>query len=50
MGHNYTIKTGDTLGAIARRFNTTPEAIQAANPGKIKNINNIRAGDTIYIP
>ncbi len=46
----YTIKTGDTLGAIARRFGTTPEAIKRANRDKIKNINTIYAGDEIYIP
>lgn len=46
----YTIKSGDTLGSIARRYNTTPEAIKRANPGKIKNINVIYAGDEIYIP
>ncbi|WP_243641309.1 LysM peptidoglycan-binding domain-containing protein [Xylanivirga thermophila] len=29
----YVIKSGDTLYAIARRFNTTVEAIMSANPG-----------------
>ena len=46
----YTIKSGDTLGAIAYRFGTTPEAIKRANPYKIKNINKIYAGDEIYVP
>lgn len=46
----YTIKKGDTLSKIARRFGTTVKAIQAANPNKIKNVNLIIAGDTIKIP
>ena len=29
----YTVKSGDTLGAIAAQFNTTVAAIVAANPG-----------------
>ena len=50
MGRWYKIVTGDTLWAIAKTFKTTPEAIQNANPDKIPNINDIKAGDTIYIP
>lgn len=46
----YTIKKGDTLSKIAKKFGTTTKAIQAANPDKIKNVNKIYAGDKIKIP
>ena len=46
----YQIQSGDKLGVIARRYNTTVEAIQAANPGLIPNKNDITAGYYIYIP
>lgn len=45
----YTVKPGDTLGRIAKRYNTTPEAIQALNPDKIKDINMIRVGWKIRV-
>ncbi|HEX5466422.1 MAG TPA: LysM domain-containing protein [Candidatus Limnocylindrales bacterium] len=45
----YTIKAGDTLSAIARRFDTTVDALKAANP-QIKDINKIAIGDQITIP
>ena len=45
----YTIAIGDALSGIAIKFGTTPEAIMAQNPTKIKNINSIIAGDTIVI-
>lgn len=44
----YTIRAGDTFFALARRFNTTVEAIQAANPGV--NPNNLQIGQVICIP
>lgn len=44
----YQIKRGDTLGKIARNFNTTVALIMAWNP-KIKNKNLIYAGDYLYI-
>ena len=44
----YTIKRGDTLSALARKFNTTIGALMALNP-HIKNANMIYAGDTIRI-
>lgn len=47
---SYTIGYGDTLWWIARRYNTTPEAIQAVNQGVITDINVIKAGQTIVIP
>ena len=44
----YQIKKGDTLGKIARNFNTTVENILAWNP-QIKNKSLIYAGDFLYI-
>ena len=46
----YKIKKGDTLSKIAKAHNTTVNAIKAANPDKIKNVNRIYAGDVIRIP
>lgn len=43
----YTIKSGDTLGAIARKHNTTVAKIKAAN-GLTSDL--IRAGKTLKIP
>ena len=45
----YTVQPGDTLTAIARRFNTTVPAIVAANP-QITNPNLIYVGDVLIIP
>ena len=45
----YTIKPGDTLYKIAKKFNTTVAAIMAVNP-QIKNKNLIYAGHTLNIP
>ena len=44
----YTIKSGDTFFLLARRFNTTVEAIQRANPGV--DPNNLQIGQIICIP
>ena len=44
----YLIKTGDTLGAIASRYNTTVANLMALNP-RIKNANVIYAGEVIRI-
>lgn len=44
----YTIRSGDTLFALARRFNTTVEAIIAINPGI--NPNRLQVGQRICIP
>lgn len=46
----YKIKSGDTLGKIAKKYGTTVNAIKEANPDKIKNVNKIYAGDVIKIP
>ncbi len=44
----YTVKAGDTLGAIAAQFNTTVAAILAANPGITAN--SIQIGLVLKIP
>ncbi|MBK9258556.1 MAG: DUF3380 domain-containing protein [Polyangiaceae bacterium] len=46
---SYVVKSGDTLGAIASRYDTTVQAILAANP-QIKNPNAIFVGQQIKIP
>jgi len=43
----YTVKRGDTLGSIARKFNTTVQAIATLN--KISNPNLIYAGQVLQI-
>lgn len=45
---NYTVVPGDTLGALARRFGTTIQAIASAN--NISNINLIFVGQRLTIP
>lgn len=45
----YTIQRGDTLSAIAKRYNTTVDKIMAANPN-IKDKNKIYTGNTLKIP
>ena len=52
----YRIAPNDYLGNIAQMFGTSPyaiqqlnPAIQQLNPGKIKNIDVIRAGDVIRV-
>lgn len=48
-GTQYTVKKGDTLSAIAKRYGTTVEALLKANP-QIKNANLIKVGEVINIP
>lgn len=48
QGINYTVKTGDTLYAIARRYNVSVNQLALAN--NIKNINLIRVGEVLVIP
>lgn len=48
-GTTYTVKKGDTLSAIAKRYGTTVDAILKANPN-IKNPNLIKVGQVIVIP
>jgi LysM repeat protein len=45
---SYTVMPGDTLGAIATRFNSTVDAIVKEN--KLANANDIAAGDILKIP
>lgn len=45
----YTVKKGDTLWGIAKRYGVTLSALIAANPG-IKNPNLIYPGDRVNIP
>ncbi|MBM7614062.1 LysM peptidoglycan-binding domain-containing protein [Alkaliphilus hydrothermalis] len=44
----YTIEAGDTFFSLARRYNTTVDAIQALNPDV--DPNNLRIGQVICIP
>jgi LysM repeat protein len=46
---DYTVKAGDTLTSIARKYDTTVEALLKANP-QIKNPDLIRVGEVIKIP
>jgi LysM repeat protein len=48
-GLDYTVKKGDTLSSIARKYGTTVQALLAANP-QITNANLIRVGQFIRIP
>ncbi len=45
---NYAIRSGDTLYAIAARYNTTVNRIIAANPGIVPT--NLRIGQRIRVP
>lgn len=45
----YRVKTGDTLGAIAQKYGTTPQVLKNNNSQTIKNINQIYAGDALCI-
>jgi LysM repeat protein len=44
----YTVQRGDTLGSIARRFNTTVQVLASLN--SIANVNLIRAGQVLKLP
>ena len=46
----YTVQTGDTLWAIARKYNCSVTEIVAANSDRIKNPNRIHAGWQLKIP
>ncbi|HVK69896.1 MAG TPA: LysM peptidoglycan-binding domain-containing protein, partial [Polyangium sp.] len=46
---SYTVKSGDTLGAIAEQYDTTVSAILKANP-QISNPNQISVGQPIKLP
>ena len=47
-GSTYTVRSGDTLSTIARRYNTTVLKIAQAN--NIQNVNVIRVGQVLKIP
>ena len=44
----YTVKPGDTLSSIARKFGTSPGELQKIN--RLANPNQIRVGTTIVVP
>lgn len=44
----HVVKKGDTPGAIARKYGSTPDAILAANG--IKNARSLRIGQTLIVP
>jgi LysM repeat protein len=46
----YTIKAGDTLNKIAKKYNVTVQQIEDANKDTIKDPNRIKVGDKIVIP
>jgi len=46
----YTIKQGDTLSKVAKRFGLTLDQLLAANTETIKNADKIAIGDVINIP
>lgn len=46
----YTVQAGDTLWAIARKYNCSITEIVAANSDRIKNLNRIHAGWQLKIP
>lgn len=46
----YTVQAGDTLWAIARKYNCSVAGIVAANSDRIKNPNRIHAGWQLKIP
>ena len=45
----YTVRSGDTLSSIARKYGTTASAIQKLNPSLIRNVNRIRVGWKIRV-
>ncbi|QEM81892.1 LysM peptidoglycan-binding domain-containing protein [Halomonas binhaiensis] len=46
--YRYQIRSGDTFSAIARRFGSTAQRIQAANPGV--SATNLRVGQLVQVP
>jgi LysM repeat protein len=45
----YTVRSGNTLSAIARKYGTTVTAIQKLNPALIRNVNQIQVGWKIRV-
>ncbi|MEZ8027535.1 hypothetical protein A1OW_04045 [Enterovibrio norvegicus] len=50
MTKSYMIKSGETLSALAVRFNTTVETLHSLNSQQIKNIDLIYDGNTLTVP
>lgn len=48
-GGTYTVRSGDVLSRIARRYNVSLSSLLAANP-QITNANRIRSGQVINLP
>jgi len=49
-GYWYTVQPGDSWSVIARRTGTSVQALQAANPAKVRPGNIIYAGESLWIP
>jgi LysM repeat protein len=52
-GHSYTVKEGDTLASISRKFYKTSKRwrdIRDANENKVDDPNNLKEGTTLTIP
>jgi membrane-bound lytic murein transglycosylase D len=47
-GYEYIVQKGDTIGKIARRFGTTPEAILSVNA--LRHPRSLRVGDRLILP
>jgi lysozyme len=45
----YTVRSGDTLSAIAWKYGTSISAIQKLNASLIRNVNRIQAGWKIRV-
>jgi LysM repeat protein len=45
----YTVRSGDTLSAIARKYGTSVAAIQKLNSALIRNVNQIQVGWKIRV-
>ncbi len=48
LGFRYKVRSGDTLGKIARRFGTTTAALQRAN--RLRSVHRISIGQVLLIP
>ena len=49
-GAQYTVKAGDTIAAVAARFQVSPDAITNYEPNKLTAASSLQAGQTIMIP
>ncbi len=48
QGYEHVVRSGETVSTIAREYNTTVDAIVAAN--QLANPNSIRVGQILFIP